>query len=118
MLNRFKYPLIILLFFIIGCLIFKDIFFITYDLPRELLIPKGILEGKILYKEIYNFYGAIPYYIAALFFKLFEINTKTYFLLNAINSFLQATLNPAKSEEITKYLSLFFLWNLTKNKIE
>lgn len=86
MLNKIKYPLIILLFFVIGCLVYKDIFFVAYDVPRELLIPKGILEGKILYKDIYNFYGAIPYYIAALFFKLFGISVKSYFSLNAINS--------------------------------
>ncbi len=86
MFNKIKHPLIILLFFIIGCFIFKDTFFSIHDVPRELLIPKGILEGKILYKEIYNFYGALPYYIAALFFKFFKLTTNAYFSLNIINS--------------------------------
>lgn len=103
MLNKIKHPLIILLFFIIGCFIFKDTFFAVYDTPRELLIPKGILEGKILYKEIYNFYGALPYYIAALFFKIFGLSTNSYFSLNIINSLFFV-------------FGIYFLANLFVNK--
>lgn len=87
MLSKYKHPLIILLFFIFGCLFFHDFLpSVLIDIPREFLIPRAMLEGKLLYKDILNIYGALPYYLAALFVKLFGFKISTFFALNAINA--------------------------------
>lgn len=88
MFKRYKYPLIIILFFIFGCIFFHDVFDPLVDAPREILIPKAILEGELLYKDIFNIYGALPYYIVALVFKIFGISTSVYFSINVICALL------------------------------
>ena len=77
------------------------------DKSNIIIWNKGIPENsRIKYPQYFSL------------FDLYRKNENKWIKGNNINSFLQATLNPAKSEEAIKYLSLFFLWNLTKNKIE
>lgn len=44
------------------------------DLGRELFYPQRILEGSVLYKDLFNIYGAFPYLYNALLYKIFGIN--------------------------------------------
>jgi Dolichyl-phosphate-mannose-protein mannosyltransferase len=53
---------------------------LVIDTGRELWLPAELLKGKILYKDIVSFYGFLPAYLIASFYKLFgvSINTLAY----------------------------------------
>lgn len=44
------------------------------DTSRELWVPFQILNGKVLYNDLYYFHGPLPAYSIALLFKLFGAN--------------------------------------------
>lgn len=44
---------------------------VLYDLGRELYLPSQILQGKLLYKDIFNIYGPFSYLVNAGFYKVF-----------------------------------------------
>ena len=73
-----KYNLLeITLIFIVSLFLF----FIFYakqgvylvDVGRETYIPWQMLEGKLLYKDLYNVYGPLGYQINALIFLIFGV---------------------------------------------
>lgn len=56
------------------------------DIGREMIIPEGILQGKVLYKDILCIYAPLAYLINASGFRIFGINIFTLELLGSINA--------------------------------
>lgn len=50
---------------------------ILVDTSREMWVPLQILEGKVLYKDIYWFHGFLPAYLIALLYKIFGVHLHT-----------------------------------------
>ena len=55
------------------------------DIGREMIIPEGILKGKVLYKDILCIYSPLAYLINALGFKIFGINISTLEFLGNVS---------------------------------
>lgn len=78
--------------FIFLCLMFiffgKQIGHVIIDSGREVYFPEEMLNGKILYKDIFNIFGPLSYQINAVFYKVFGVS------LNVLRfaGFLNATL--------------------------
>lgn len=58
------------------------------DCGREFYVPLQILEGRILYKDIYSFYGPFAPYVLALLFKLFGATLTTGYYIGFFVNFL------------------------------
>lgn len=90
-LNYFEFCLILSLLLIIFLL---TLFFsphlgdIIIDFGREAYIPEEILNGKILYKNIFNIFGPLSYQINAIFYMIFGVNLKTLYFAGFFNSSL------------------------------
>jgi len=56
------------------------------DVGREMIIPEGILKGKVLYKDILCIYSPLAYLMNALGFKIFGINIFTLEFLGSVNA--------------------------------
>ncbi len=64
---------IILILITVICLYFYAGNFTSlyYDLGRELTFPQAILDGKVLYKDIFNLFGPMSYLLNAFILKIF-----------------------------------------------
>lgn len=58
------------------------------DCGREFYVPLQILEGRILYKDIYSFYGPFAPYVLALLFKIFGATLTTGYYIGFFINFL------------------------------
>ena len=84
------------------------------DIGREMIIPEGILKGKVLYKDILCIYSPLAYLINALGFKLFGINIFTLELLGSINGCIFAIIFYFLSKEFfSKQFSAVFTLTIT-----
>lgn len=81
-------PLIILwLFCLIALIVFTGHYSnILLDVGREVYYPERILEGKVLYKDLFNIYGPFSYLWNAFLYKIFGINLSTLYLSGAVCS--------------------------------
>lgn len=61
---------------------------ILIDFGREVYYPQRILEGKVLYKDLFNIYGPFSYMFNAVLYKLLGINLRTLYLAGITCSFL------------------------------
>lgn len=52
---------------------------ILLDVGREVYYPERILNGKILYKDLFNIYGPLAYQWNAVLYKVFGTNLKTLY---------------------------------------
>lgn len=59
---------------------------ILLDVGREVYYPERILNGKVLYKDLFNIYGPLSYLCNALLYKLFGIKLSTLYLSGAVCS--------------------------------
>lgn len=57
-----------------------------YDCGRELILPQWILEGKLLFKDIFGMYLPLPYYFNAIFVKIFGSSITLFQILGVINT--------------------------------
>ncbi len=72
------------------------LFIITYaksdsfiiDIGREAVLPWQMLEGKVLFKDLFNVYGAVSYQINALAFMIFGTKLSTLYFLGLFSSIL------------------------------
>ena len=48
---------------------------IFYDTGKEFLFPQLILEGKVLYRDIFNLYGPFRFQFNALLYKFFGVSS-------------------------------------------
>lgn len=80
--------LISVLFFIAAFLCKYKMMNLYIDFGREVSIPKAILDGKVLYKDIFNLYGPVSYLFNGFLINLFGVNLKTFNIIGLINSYL------------------------------
>lgn len=82
--------LLILLFICIGALFITIGHYsgILIDYGREVYYPQEILNGKVLYKDLFNIYGPLSYQINAILYKLFGAKLSTLYGAGIISSLL------------------------------
>lgn len=56
------------------------------DVGREVYLPWRMIEGDILYKDLFNMYGPLGYQINAILFKIFGINLNTLYCAGFFSS--------------------------------
>ena len=61
---------------------------ILIDFGREVYYPEQILQGKILYKDLFNIYGPLSYQINALLYKVIGAKLATLYLSGWVCSIL------------------------------
>lgn len=59
---------------------------ILFDVGRETYYPQRILEGKVLYKDLFNIYGPFSYLWNAFLYKIFGINLRALYISGTICS--------------------------------
>lgn len=59
----------------------------SVDIGRELFISQRVLDGEVLYKDIFNVYGPFAYQFNAILMKLFSQKIYTLYNFGLINSF-------------------------------
>lgn len=79
--SNIKYilPLFLLLLLVFG-LTYAHQGNIIIDCGREIYYPKKILEGSILYQDLFNIYGPFSYLYNAFLFKIFGINLNVLYI--------------------------------------
>lgn len=60
---------------------------ILLDIGREIYYPQEILNGKVLYKDLFNIYGPFAYLFNALLYKIFTPNLSVLYFSGIICSF-------------------------------
>lgn len=79
-LKEYKYLILLLGLTIIGLIFFCGHYAnILIDFGREVYYPEQILQGKVLYKDLFNIYGPLSYQINALLYKIFGIKLTTLY---------------------------------------
>jgi predicted membrane-bound mannosyltransferase len=94
--------LITILFFCILPVFFLHQGFLLIDTGREFYIPQQMLNGEVLYKDIFNIYGPLSYQINAILFAIFGIKINTLYLFGILNSYLIVLLSFLISREFLK----------------
>lgn len=61
------------------------------DFGREVYYPERILQGDVLYKDLFNIYGPLAYQINAVLYKIFGAKLSTLFGAGAVCSLLTVT---------------------------
>lgn len=61
---------------------------ILIDFGREVYYPQEILNGKILYKDLFNIYGPLAYLFNAVLYKIFGIKLSTLYGAGIFTSLL------------------------------
>ena len=88
-LNENKYLLLLWVFCIAGLIIFCGHYSnILIDFGREVYYPEQILEGKVLYKDLFNIYGPLSYQINAVLYKIFGAKLSTLYGAGWVSSIL------------------------------
>ena len=59
---------------------------ILIDFGREVYYPEQMLQGKVLYKDLFNIYGPLSYQINALLYKIFGIKLSTLYFAGSVCS--------------------------------
>ena len=61
---------------------------VTYDCGREVYLPQLLLQGKLLYKEIFAMYNPLSYQFNAVLYWLFGASFNTLYWAGIINAYL------------------------------
>lgn len=80
--------LLILLFLAIIPFFYYKQGLLLIDTGREFYIPQQILDGNVLYKDIYNIYGALSYQVNAILMAIFGQKINVLYNMGCINSLL------------------------------
>lgn len=64
----------------------QDVYLV--DVGREAYIPWQMLKGQLLYKDIFNVYGALGYQINAILYYIFGIHLNTLYFAGFFNSLI------------------------------
>ena len=87
--NEYKFQLILIILCFLGLIFFTGHYSnILIDFGREVYYPEQILNGKILYKDLFNIYGPLSYQINAVLYKIFGIKLSTLYFAGGICSLL------------------------------
>ena len=80
MVKENKYLILLWVLCIAGLVIFCGHYSnILIDFGREVYYPEQILEGKVLYKDLFNIYGPLSYQINAVLYKIFGAKLSTLY---------------------------------------
>ena len=110
--NKF---LIILLFVACVCLFLSTgrLANILIDVGREVYYPKLILDGKVLYKDIFCIYGPLSYLINAFFYKILGAKLTSLFAVGVISAlsivFLTYKISRKFLSELNSFIITFFV---------
>ena len=114
-----KLEIIYIILIIIACiftfiLFGKNIYSPYSDIGRELYVAEQVKDGAILYKEVFNVYFPLGYWMNAILIKIFGSNLNTFYgiglfltILTAIPLFLITKIYTNK--HIAFFLTLFIL---------
>jgi|GEM_PF-6437714 len=80
--------LLVLIFFAVLPFFYFKQGLLLIDTGREFYIPQQMLNGGVLFKDIFNIYGALSYQINALLFLIFEQKLSVLYLAGIFNSLL------------------------------
>ena len=84
-----KYLGILWLLCIVGLIFFLGHYSgILIDFSREVYYPEQILNGKVLYKDLFNIYGPLAYQINAVLYKIFGVKLETLYCAGILCSLL------------------------------
>ena len=84
-----KYLILLWILCITGLLFFCGHYSnILIDFGREVYYPEQILNGGILYKDLFNIYGPLAYQINAVLYKIFGAKLSTLYIAGCISSIL------------------------------
>ena len=84
-----KYLIVLWLLCIAGLMFFVGNYAgILIDFGREVYYPEQILNGKILYKDLFNIYGPFAYQINAILYKIFGAKLSTLYGVGCVCSIL------------------------------
>ena len=61
---------------------------ILLDVGREVYYPEQILNGKVLYKDLFNIYGPFPYLFNAFLYKILGIKLGALYFAGIVSSYL------------------------------
>lgn len=87
-LKDYKYWILLSIFACIALAIFGGHYGnILQDVGREVYYPMRVLEGKVLYKDLFNIYGPFSYLFNAVLYKIFGAKLSTLYLSGAICAF-------------------------------
>ena len=76
-LHKYKYLIGLIFVAIIAiCMTYAHNIGLIIDCGREAYYPQEILNGKVLYKDLFNIYGPFAYLFNAFLYKIFGINLK------------------------------------------
>ncbi len=109
-----KHSLIfILLFLAIICLYYSIGHYLNLiiDIGREIYYPKAILDGQVLYKDLFCIYGPASYLINAFIYKIFGINLNSLYIGSSISSLLIVILTYLISKKLN--LPSFLSFSIT-----
>lgn len=88
-LSENKYLIILWILCICGVLAFCGHYSgILIDFGREVYYPEQILNGKVLYKDLFNIYGPLSYQINAVLYKIFGAKLSTLYVTGVLCSLL------------------------------
>lgn len=59
---------------------------LLFDVGREVYYPQRILEGKVLYRDLFNIYGPFSYLWNAVLYKIFGTTLSTLYISGAVTS--------------------------------
>ncbi|MCI1273229.1 MAG: glycosyltransferase family 39 protein [Clostridiaceae bacterium] len=84
--TKFDFCLIgLILLSILGCIFFVGHFnSILIDFGREVYYPKAILNGKVLFKDLFNIYGPFSYLFNSILYKIFGTKLQTLYIAGSI----------------------------------
>lgn len=88
-LSENKYLIILWILCILGLTLFLGHYSgILIDFGREVYYPEQILQGKVLYKDLFNIYGPLSYQVNAVFYKIFGAKLSTLYGAGCVCSIL------------------------------
>ncbi len=80
---------------------------ILLDIGREVYYPERILDGKVLYKDLFNIYGPFAYLWNALLYKIFSPNLATLYFSGVLCSLaIVSGIYLIAKRYLTEFLSL------------
>lgn len=84
-----KYIILLFVCFVLSILItYGNITNVYMDIGREFYFPASMLNGEVLYKDIFNIFGPFSYMFNSLLYKMFGINFSVLYNFAVLNSFI------------------------------
>ncbi|MDR1167613.1 MAG: glycosyltransferase family 39 protein [Heliobacteriaceae bacterium] len=100
---------IFIIFLLLCVMYWKVDYLLMVDSGREILIPSAILKKQILYRDIFNLYGPLAYYLNAFILGVFGVKLNTLYAAGAVCSLVLIYSVYGIAREFTGRLTSFLL---------